>query len=197
MEQIRAFIAIELSEAFRKALAELQAELKAGNPPSGKWVSPEGTHLTLSFLGSVGNDRIPDIAQAMARAAKAVAPFVLKMGRLGAFPAVRRAQVIWVGLGGALDKLIELNALLDSELIPLEFPPEERAFTPHLTLVRLREGMSPLERERLAKLISETTPKNPLEMEVTHLSLMRSFLSREGATYRCLAQAALKGPAEG
>lgn len=192
MEQIRAFIAIELPDMFRKELADLQAKLKASTPPPAKWVSPEGTHLTLSFMGNVSADRIPAITVAISKAAAAVTRFVLKMGHLGAFPNSKRAQVLFVGLEGDLAKLLELKTRLDMELEPLGFLPEERAFTPHLTLARLRERVSPIEGERLAKLISETAPNTSLETKVTHLNLMRSFLSREGATYQCLTQASLK-----
>ncbi|RJQ36205.1 MAG: RNA 2',3'-cyclic phosphodiesterase [Dehalococcoidia bacterium] len=193
MEQIRAFIAVELPESFRKELKDLQARLRAGDPPPAKWVNPEGTHLTLSFLGSVAADRIPAITGAMSKAATAVTPFVLRMGHPGAFPSASRARVLWVGLEGDLDKLLELKTRLDAELAPLGFKPEEREFTPHLTLARLRERISSLEGERLATLISVNSLKNPSEMKVNHLSLMRSFLSREGATYRCLSQALLEG----
>ncbi|MFH0942010.1 MAG: RNA 2',3'-cyclic phosphodiesterase [Chloroflexota bacterium] len=197
MEPVRAFIAIPLPAPFRQSLWELQTELKAGNPPPAKWVSPEGCHLTLSFLGNVGADRIEAITRAMENAAAGVIPFDLKMGRIGGFPGVSRAQVIWVGLEGDLDKLLELKTRLDAELSPLGFPPEERAFTPHLTMARLRDRVSPPERERLAKLISDTTPKTFPEMHVTQVNLMRSYLTGEGAVYRCLSQAALNGPAKG
>lgn len=193
MEPVRAFVAIELPAPFRKSLEEMQAGLKAGNPPPAKWVSPEGSHLTLAFLGNVGADRIEAITQAMERAAAGVIPFDLKMGRPGAFPAINRAQVIWVGLEGDLEKLRELKIRLDAELIPLGFPPEERAFTPHLTLARLRGRLSPPEGGRLARLISDTAPKTFPAMNVTQLSLMRSYLNREGAIYRRLSQAALNG----
>jgi len=193
MEQIRAFIAIELPASFRQELRDLQARLQAGNPPPAKWVDPEGTHLTLAFLGNVGAGQISVITQAMSAAAGTVPPFILKMGHLGAFPNANRARVLWVGLEGDLVRLLELKTNLNAALEPLGFIPEERDFTPHLTLARLRDRVSPVEGERLAKLISETSPKTSVEMNVTHLNLMRSFLSREGATYKCLAQAPLKG----
>ncbi|MFA5315923.1 MAG: RNA 2',3'-cyclic phosphodiesterase, partial [Dehalococcoidales bacterium] len=174
MEQIRAFIAIELPAQFKKGLKELQVTLKAGNPAPAKWVSPEGCHLTLRFLGNVSADRIDAIAQAMLTATAGVAPFDLNTGRIGAFPNISRAQVIWVGLEGNLDKLLELKTRLDSELSLLGFPPEERAFSPHLTLARLRNRVSPPEQERLAKLISDTTPGIVPQMSVSSLSLMRS-----------------------
>ena len=192
VEQIRTFIAIELSPAFRIEIEELQVKLKASNPLPAKWVKPNGTHLTLTFLGNVGEDLVSTITLAMERAAEGVNPFLLRLGHMGVFPSLNRVQVIWVGLEGKLDNLLDLKNRLESELTPLGFQPEERNFTPHLTLARLRDRLSLLEREQLAKFISRTSPNKPIDMDVTHVSLMRSFLSHEGASYRCLAQAPLK-----
>lgn len=192
MEQIRAFIAIELPAQFKLGLKELQSMLKADNPAPAKWVNPEDCHLTLRFLGNIGANQIDDITQAMLTAAAETTTFDLKMGHIGTFPNTIRAQVIWVGLEGDLDELRKLKVRLDSALSPLGFPPEERTFTPHMTMARLRHHVSPSERERLVKLISNATPMVVSRMNVSSLSLMRSYLTREGAIHHRLSQATLR-----
>jgi RNA 2',3'-cyclic 3'-phosphodiesterase len=190
MEQIRSFIAIELPQEVKAGLRQIQAGFKSGHPASARWVDPEGIHLTLQFLGNVDADKIEAIQQALKQAAIAVPPFHLELKGLGAFPSLRRAQVVWVGLRGDLDKLQVLQKRIETSLLPLGFEPEKRAFTPHLTLARMRDMASPLERQTLGETISRTKIETNLMIEVNSVSLMRSQLTRAGAIYTrlCLAQ---------
>ena len=189
--EIRSFIAIELPPQFRLGLRELQAKLKPENRGPAKWVDPDSIHLTLRFLGNIGEDRLSAITRAIATATAGIPPFCLKTGRIGAFPNLKRVQVVWVGLDGDLERLLELKQRLDSELKPLGFPAEERTFTPHLTLARLRQQASALEREQMGRLISDIGLERVYQMSVTSLSLMRSHLTREGAIHHQISSIAL------
>jgi len=72
MEQIRAFIAIELPQELRQGLEQLQARLKTANQPAVKWVNPNGIHLTLKFLGNIAAARTGEITQAMQQASRGI-----------------------------------------------------------------------------------------------------------------------------
>lgn len=191
MEQLRSFIAIELPDEVKRRLRELQAQLKAGGPTPVKWVEPDNIHLTLKFLGNVAADRIDEIAAAMTEAMRGTSPFKLEVTELGVFPNPRRVQVIWVGLGGEVDKLASLQQRIESSLKRLGFPPENRRFTPHLTLARLRDRATPQERERLGQLITETELDTAQSFSVDSVNLMKSQLTPEGPIYTCLSSAAL------
>jgi 2'-5' RNA ligase len=194
MEPIRCFIAVELPEELRDKLDNLQAQLKSGDQPGVKWVNPYGIHLTLKFLGSVAQDRISPITRAMTEVAKRASPFTLQVGGLGVFPNVRRVQVAWVGLGGEVDKLAQLQQGVESALAGLGFAPERRSFTPHLTLARLRDRASPEERQRLGQLIAETRFEPDYSFLVDAISLIRSQLTREGAIYSQISSVELGKP---
>ncbi len=183
MEPIRCFIAIELPDELRDRLSNLQAQLKTESQPGVKWVNPYGIHLTLKFLGSVAQDRIGEITRAMKEVAQSASPFTLQVEGLGVFPNPKRVQVAWVGLGGEVDKLAELQQGIESALASLGFAPEKRRFTPHLTLGRVRDRASPEERQRLGQLIAETRFELAYSFPVSAISLMRSQLTREGAIY--------------
>ena len=96
MENLRAFIAIELPEAVKDSLAGLQQKLRAGGEtPSVKWTDPAGIHLTLKFLGNVAAHKVAPITQAMAEAAQGVPPFQLRITQLGVFPSLASPRVAW------------------------------------------------------------------------------------------------------
>lgn len=191
MELMRAFIAVELPGAVKSALVRLQGSLMPSEHPFVKWVDPDGIHLTLKFLGNIAAGRIPELTKAISEAARGMAPFRLELGSLGAFPNLRAPRVIWVGLGGEIASLITLQKNIESALISLGFAPEDRAFSPHLTLGRVRERTSPSERRRLGEVVASLKAEAISPFRVDSLSLMRSRLTREGAFYNCLASVPL------
>jgi len=188
MEQIRTFIAIELDEAWKAALNEVQAQLKESKVSRiGRWVAPDSIHLTLKFLGNVPGDRIEEIKQAMSRACRPFAPFRISLAAPGCFPDARRPRVVWIGIGGDLEPLMQLQRSVDSELNSLGFAAEKRGFQPHLTLARIRDNARPHEREEMGKWISRAKVDVSASMMVQEVSLMRSDLQPAGAIYTCLA----------
>ncbi|MFC1982964.1 RNA 2',3'-cyclic phosphodiesterase, partial [Chloroflexota bacterium] len=180
MEQVRSFIAIELPDELKSGLSRLQAQLKSVGQFPAKWVDPYSTHLTLKFLGNIGLDRIDDITKAMETATLGVSPFHLEVKGLGVFPNLRRAQIAWVGIDGEVDRLKQLQQRIESNLAPLGFAPESREFTPHLTLARLRDRVSPDERQCFGQLIARTRFETAYGFNVESINLMRSQLTREG-----------------
>jgi len=192
VERVRCFIAVELPEEVKAGLKDIQAKLKSGGNAPVKWVDPDGVHLTLKFLGGVDAAKIAPISAAMAEAAKGIAPFSLKVEGLGAFPNLRRVQVVWVGLSGEVERLADLQQRLENNLAELGFAPEKRRFAPHLTLARVRDRASLAEREGLGQLIAGTEFEAASSFPVAEVSLMRSQLTREGALYSRLSAAALK-----
>jgi 2'-5' RNA ligase len=182
MEQIRSFIAIELPDKLKLKLGELETQLKSGRQSGVKWVNPDSMHLTLKFLGNIPVDKTGEITGAIGEAARGVSPFSLKVEGLGAFPNLRRVQVVWVGLSGEVEKLSRLQQQLELNLELLGFSPESRAFTPHLTLARVNNRASPDERQALGEQIAETKFESGT-FQVSAVSLIKSQLTRQGAIY--------------
>jgi 2'-5' RNA ligase len=192
MEQVRSFIAIELPDELRLALARLQEQLKAGKPSSVKWVDPGSIHLTLKFLGNISPDMVGRVIAALEGAVRGIAPFRLEVGGLGAFPGLKRVRVVWVGISGEVARLSQLQQRVESSLAPLGFVLESRSFTPHLTLARVREGATPLERQSLGQLIADTSFDTVCAVNVDAIRLMRSQLTRQGAIYTRLGTIKLR-----
>jgi 2'-5' RNA ligase len=180
---IRAFLAIELPESLREGLAQVQGELKRSRADV-RWVAPGNIHLTLKFFGNVPDNEIDGLAAAAREAAAETAPLQLRVTVAGAFPSPTAPRVVWLGLGGDVAPLTQLFYRLEKAFADLGYPPEGRAFNPHLTLGRVK---SPANRDKLAKLLAQLPPVDWPPFEVKELTLFQSILSPKGSTYTPLA----------
>jgi len=188
MEQVRSFVAIELSDEVKESLGQVQALLKRKEIADlVRWVRPEGMHITLKFLGNVPVNRIGEITVGLDQASKGIARFGLSFEGLGCFPSARRPNVIWVGLLGDTRTLALLRQRIEDNMATLGFPPEKRNFTPHLTLGRVGRRVGSNERGRLGGLIDMQTLDTVGQIQVQEVSLIRSVLSPAGAKYSRLA----------
>jgi 2'-5' RNA ligase len=183
MELIRAFIAIELPDPVKASISRIQASVRRDEHTSVKWVNPESVHLTLKFLGNIDPKLIPDIGRAMSQAAAGLGPVRLELSELGAFPNLRAPRVVWVGLEGDISTLRVLYRQVEDRL--------GRAFSPHLTLGRVRQGAARPEQQRLAQAISSTKLDERAAFEAGSVSLMRSTLTRAQAIHSRILEARL------
>ncbi len=193
MERIRAFIAVELPPAVGDAVERTMRDLRATASDGVRWVRPEGIHLTLKFLGDVDVDSVPAISGALDRSAAPSQPFSLMLESVGAFPNARRPRVVWVGLGGELEPLLELHRSVERELEALGFAMERRSFTPHLTLGRVRDGATPQQLRALSEAVAGASVERDVHVPVRDLALMKSDLRPTGAVYTRLHAARLDG----
>jgi len=185
---MRTFIAIEIPAEIIKEMAKVQDELKRSGADAG-WTRPEGIHLTLKFLGEVPEARIEEIKNALIQAAEATSRFRLKIAGAGAFPNPKNPRVVWLGVSGDRDRLSALQSLVDESMTAIGFDREERAFSPHLTLARikyLRPGYS------WQKAIDNIKDIRLAGFDVDHISLMKSDIKPSGAVYTELGRVSLK-----
>ena len=192
MATIRSFVAVELPEAVKAALTRLQEQVESGGG-GVKWVEPRGVHLTLKFLGYVDEAKVPALVQALTRACEGFVPLEVALSGLGVFPSPSRPRVAWVGLSGGVEKLLRLQEGVEKVLSPFGFPREERAFTPHLTIARLREGVAPQEARAFGEAFLRASPES-VSFKVEGISLMKSQLTPTGALYTRLAFIPFRGP---
>lgn len=194
---IRSFIAIELSQEARTELARLQSRLKEASPPKTvRWTDPKNIHLTLHFLGDVPEDRLDDVSRTVHDAAAANAPFSLNLSNLGCFPNTPRARIVWVGLTGDTDHLISLQSDLGDRLKKgVGFEPESRTYSPHLTIGRVRKGVTKDQLRELGQILEQQIPRvgRLAALPVAHIHFIRSDLKPEGPIYTSLAKARLGG----
>ena len=192
MNEIRAFIAVLLPDEVKQSLSALQDRLRSGSSVSAKWVDPGNIHLTLKFLGNISPGLVGRITSATETAAREIKPLNIQVKGLGAFPNANRVNIVWVGLVGDIERLALLQKRIDAQLSPLGFKSENRPFTPHLTIARIRDHASSEERRQLGRLIAETAFDTLLPVDITSVYLMKSQLTREGPIYSSILSVNLR-----
>lgn len=176
---MRAFVALNLPEATRRALWTATEPLRARDWPV-TWVKAEALHVTLKFLGETDEQRAPELEQALHRAARGTKALALVIEGFGAFPDAARPRVLWVGVG-AEPALELLQHGLEREYEALGFPVEARAFRPHLTLGRARRDARPQDFRGLGAAFDGVQFSDTVVVD--SVDLMRSTLGPTGPIY--------------
>jgi len=167
---MRLFVAIEIDDVLRDKLVGVQTKLL---DPAVKLVERENLHITLKFIGEVPDGQVGQIRGAL-RNVK-MAPFELDIGGLGTFPGGDRINVVWVDCKGSL---AELAANVEAALKPLGFKPDERVFSSHLTVARVKQQPTVL-----LDAITELKDVKIGRQTVDRFVLKRSTLTPTGPTY--------------
>ena len=135
---VRAFIAVEISPSIRtEARKTLRPVMEAY--PNVKWVEEENFHVTLKFLGTVPTVDLHRVVAAVERGCRKFEQFDLVFEGVGAFPNAEAPRSIWIGVREGTREIRELARRIEAELAEIGYPPENREFTPHLTLGRARQ----------------------------------------------------------
>lgn len=157
-----------------------------------KWVPPDNFHITVSFLGDRPVEEIPQIAETLQEVCTQFAPFELKIEDVGAFSNEHDARVLWLGVQNK-KCLGEFKHVLDQTLLEkgLLIKPDERIFSPHLTIGRLRNPRS------VKDMVSPFKRKSFGKLHVHEVVLYESKLQGAFPVYTPLIRCALTGNAEG
>lgn len=187
----RTFIALELPDSVRNTLRR-RIERLARMIPEIHWVDPAGLHVTLAFLGELDDAHLAAATQAAATVASIYAPFSLRLAGIGTFGSARSPRVIWVGLAGEKKQLLAVQAALADDLALRGFPREERPFSPHLTLARIKRPLTDDALATLARAQHEPPPDATWRAEA--IAVMKSELLRPAARYTALSRWPLATP---
>ena len=172
----RGFVAVDVPST--PALDTFAADLRKASP-SLKVVATDQLHLTVKFLGETEDGLVPEIGTAIREAVEGLAPFKIRVRGTGAFPSLSRMNVIWVGVEGA-EPIARVAEALEVSLEPLGFPRENRPWTAHVTLARVK-GYRDLDRAR--QLVEAHVSDGFGDHTVHTIHLKKSVLTPEGARY--------------
>ena len=192
MNPVRAFIAIDLPPSLQASIELNASRLRQSlGDDAIRWVPAGNMHLTLKFLGNVPAAHLEFVKQMLAQSAGRISPFDLTIGGLGSFPNSKRIRVLWVGIHAG-SELADLQREVDAGAAALGYEKDDRPFSPHLTLGRVRQGVDDktLQGIRNATATFQLGRIETARVESVHL--YRSDLHTDGSTYTKLFSAPLR-----
>jgi 2'-5' RNA ligase len=177
-ERIRSFVAVDTDETSvisklveaQRALRNLGADLKL--------VEPENIHATVRFLGEVPLATMELVKEQMNEVK--FSPFDAEFVGLGAFPNLRRINVVWVGMRRGQEEITRIFEQLEPRLEKIGFAPDRKGFSPHVTIARVKTGRMG---EELAKFVDEMRDAPFGVVHVDELRLKKSVLTPKGPVY--------------
>ena len=168
----RLFVAVDVPESHKVALESLCNGL-----PGARWIRDRQFHVTLQFIGPVEGPAMQSITEALHGVRSD--PFELTLAGLGHFPPRGEPRVLWVGVAGG-EELLELHRQVERVLKRAGIPPEDRKWSPHLTLARLNGTPLP----RLLEFMRGHLDWSLEPFPVTDFQLFSSTLATDGAQHR-------------
>lgn len=152
-----------------------------------KLVKPENIHLTLKFLGDVSENKLASVKEKL-RETEKPEPFQAEVRGLGVFPNPNYIKVIWAGVGKNSEKIGYIKNQVEKKMKELNFSEEDREFTPHFTIARMKSGRGKnkinsidennseteygtIEVEKIKLKESELTPQGPIYSDIEKFSL--------------------------
>ncbi len=178
---MRLFTAIDLPQEILLRLERLVAALR----PEAliKWSPLDNLHITTKFIGEWPEARMEELHEALAEVAPR-ASFEVEVRQLGWFPNERSPRVLWAGVDGGA-ALSTLASETEKRLISLGVPAEDREFSPHLTLARIK---SPVPLRALRQKVQELQPAPVGKFLVSQFTLFRSDPGSNASIYRKLRE---------
>ncbi len=182
--QIRSFISVDLED--EKILSQVESIMSSLSSLGGdlKPVERENIHLTLKFLGNVSASKLEEIRSALEQVV--FPPFSLEIRGAGAFPNLKRMNIVWIGIGEGWSQVELIYEQTEKLLHQLGFSRETRAFSPHITVARVRSGRK---RDEIAAFLSNLTDESFGTFTVENVRLKQSILSPSGPRYSTLFEA--------
>jgi RNA 2',3'-cyclic 3'-phosphodiesterase len=192
MSLLRAFLASELPAALQEKIQSATAGLRqALREDLIRWVPAHNVHLTLKFLGDVSPAGISMIEQMLTTEAAQFDAFDVQVEGLGCYPNPKRPRVLWVGLK-APPELASLQRAIEAGAARLGYESEERGFSPHLTIGRVRQNVSSGDIQRIRAVLESNRIGSLGTARVDAVHLFKSELRPEGSIYTLLYSAPLR-----
>lgn len=186
--RLRTFIAIDPGKPIRDRLVALQETL-ARSGTEVKWVGPDNLHVTLLFLGEVNDVDVPAVCETVAEGVAEHSPFAMTVETVGCFPNPRRPRIVWAGVGQGAQEVCAVHDALEGPLMDLGcYRREERKYTPHITLGRVKSDRPT---DPLAAALGKHAAWKGGDVTIQEIHVMSSELTSTGPVYTVLSRAKL------
>lgn len=153
-------------------LARVLGELRPLAPLN--WSPVENLHITSKFIGAWPEERLAQLQSAL-KIANVPPEFPVTVSGFGYFPNPHHPKAFFAGVQAGVE-LAALAQRIDEAVAPLGVKREDRPYTPHLTLARIRNENMRQVREHIAKMTN-------LDFGTFQVSEFHLYLSRPGSLY--------------
>jgi len=185
-EEMRSFISMDItSKEVLDKIKTFQTYLKNTACPM-KVVERENLHLTLKFLGEIGESSYKRIVESLGPSLSEFSSFEVNLKGTGFFPSISDLRVIWVGMNAP--EIVYIQKEIDDTLKSMGFK-EDRKFVPHLTVSRVK---SSLNKKPLLNVLDEYKNFEFGSDMVKKINFKKSTLTPEGPIYETLKEFELK-----
>ena len=188
---MRTFIAIELHESIRSYLSNVQKQL-GSTGADVKWVAPQNIHLTLKFLGEIDNLKLENIIKILEGCVTDRKSFPVSVSSIGAFPKLNYPRVIWAGIDKGDKEIKQIVKFLEEKIQKIGIPKEERAFSSHITIGRVRSSKNKDKLVAGLNKLTENKEAPALQFNLSKITLFKSTLTLSGPIYEALKEANLQ-----
>lgn len=191
MSMLRLFIAVEIPTEIQQNVHKATAVFRSTLDHLVRWVPAGNMHLTLKFLGDVSPSNVEFLIQMLRNEAEALPCFNLQLTGLGSFPSLKRPRVIYIGIQ-APNVLDALHRGIESGSRRLGYETEERPFSAHLTLGRVKQNVTASDQQKIRRTLEGTQVDLLGSARVDSVHLYKSELKPSGSVYTHLYSAPLK-----
>lgn len=186
---MRTFIAVEIPAEIKNKIGRY-VDLLRGSSQNVKWVSPENLHLTIKFLGEVNEDDVDSLIECMNPVLSEFSSFDLALEHIGFFPSIKNPRVLWIGSDGGADNLLDIFQELEHCLETVGVDRDERMFSPHLTIGRVKRNHDKLSDG--PAFTGDIPEFETASFRVNGIALIKSTLTPQGPIYEKLYEGKLK-----
>ncbi|MCS7250295.1 MAG: RNA 2',3'-cyclic phosphodiesterase [candidate division WOR-3 bacterium] len=177
MNKIRSFIALEIPEEIKNEIYQYIENFKKDNLPI-KWVEKENLHITLVFLGEQDLNFLNKVKEILKKLSSNFKSFYINLANFGFFPNAKKPRVFWIGIKKNKELIVKMAEELNRELKKIGFKPEEREFSPHLTIGRFKAVFNS---EKYLSLKYESK-----DFLIDKITLFKSTLTPQGPIYEVI-----------
>jgi 2'-5' RNA ligase len=176
---MRVFFAVNLPDSVKSSIEILHDPIRGV-----RWIPVSNIHLTLHFLGEQAKERVAEASEAAEKTT--LGAFELQLSGTGVFPNTRRPSVLWAGVEND-DCLLDLHERIAAPLRERGFTLEDRPFSPHVTVGRVRRGRHVDVMQWTARHAGFRSDR----FRVSEFLLIASYLQPGGARYAPVASFSL------
>ena len=188
MGLLRAFIAVELPHEIQQAIQKATANFRQTTGSLIRWVPPGNMHLTLKFLGDISPTNMDMLTQMLRVEADSSHCFDIHVSGFGSFPSLRRPRVLYIGIQAPAG-LEALQRGVESASRRLGYESEDRAFSPHLTIGRVKQDATPSDQQKIRQALEHFHIDSLGTARVDSVHLFKSDLKPSGSVYTKLFSA--------